>query len=155
MRGCQDYVQMASLDLFNFATCRFAPKLFANAVNFVSFRVYDFVRVSNGILTWIQKYAKNILVRTSKKRTSGHVRPAKILIRLRICAVWSESSKAILDSHGCSFLMRTTDPLIRLFGCTGWFDSSLGVHQKVRFLTLRLLCPIMVLVLVPYPTLKS
>ena len=30
--------------------------------------------------------------RNVRKRSSGHVRPVKILIRLRIRAVWSESS---------------------------------------------------------------
>ena len=31
--------------------------------------------------------------RNDKKRTFGHVRPAKIKISLRILAVWSESSR--------------------------------------------------------------
>ena len=36
-----------------------------------------------------------------------------------------------------NFFMRTTKTLIRLRGCTGWFESSLGAHKKVRILILR------------------
>ena len=61
--------------------------------------------------------------------------PAKTLIRLRKCAVWSESLlDAVLDSQRCKiFFMRTTKTLIRPRGCAGWFESSSGAHVRRTF----------------------
>ena len=75
-----------------------------------------------------------------RKPTFGHVRPAKIRISLRICAVWSESSlDAFWIAKNTKFLhgnnedadqTARTRRLIRVFvGCT---------CQKVHFLTLLL-----------------
>ena len=48
------------------------------------------------------------------------MRPAKIQIRLRFRAVWSESSLGAFRMQ--SFFMRTTETLVRLRGCTGRFE---------------------------------
>ena len=48
--------------------------------------------------------------RNVRKRTSGHVRPAKIQISLRIRAVWSESPLgAFLIAKGVNFLHAGTE----------------------------------------------
>ena len=61
----------------------------------------------------------------------GHVRSAKIQIRLRICAVWSESSLcAFWKDLTLSFIMRANKSLIRPPGCAGWFESSQGAHVR-------------------------
>ena len=75
------------------------------------------------------------LSRNVRKRTYEHVRSAKIQIRLRIRAVWSEFSlgacwiaKDVMFLHVDNKMRR----LIRVF----FFRTC----QKVRFLTLRLIC---------------
>ena len=64
-----------------------------------------------------------------RKRTLVHVRQVKIQIslRFRIRAVWSESSlAAVLIAKEQKLFMQTAKTLIRLRGCAGWFESSLG-----------------------------
>ena len=99
------------------------------------------VTVTGAILTgfsiWLPFKIKTLwcMSRNVRKRTVGHVRPAKIQIRprslIRIFAV------RILDSQGHNVLfMQTTKILIILGRSAGWFESSLGrVCQKVLFLT--------------------
>ena len=50
--------------------------------------------------------------------------------RLRIRPVWSESSLCTQwVAKDQAFLTRTAKTLIRLGGCPGWSESSLGVHD--------------------------
>ena len=44
----------------------------------------------------------------------------------------------ILDSQRCSVFMRTTKTLVRLCGCAGWFESSLGAYVR-RYVSSSLL----------------
>ena len=76
-------------------------------------------------------YNNSHLSRNVRKRVFGHVRPAKIQISLRICAVWSEVSLGTLSiAKDSKFIMRTTKTLIRPRGCTGWFESSLVAYVR-------------------------
>ena len=67
----------------------------------------------------------------SSEDTSWHVHPSKTRIRLRNHSVWS-----VLD--GCSICSQwlnvsskhKTKILIRLYGCTYWFGSSLYAHTN-------------------------
>ena len=95
-----------------------------------------------------------------RDKTNVAVRPAKTQISLGIRPVWSESSLcAQWVAKGPSFLhadsedsdqtgrmprliwvfrvqaffMRTAKTLIRLGGCPGWSESSLGVHSLCWF----------------------
>ena len=63
------------------------------------------------------------------------VRPANTQISLGIRPIWSESSLcaqwvakdlSLFFVFCCFFFMRTAKPLIRLGGCQGWSESSLG-----------------------------
>ena len=69
-----------------------------------------------------------------RKCTFGHVRPTKIqasLIRL--------FTGQSLDSQWCSV---SSGAQQRLWSdCAGWFESSVGTHQKVLFLRALLLMP--------------
>ena len=72
--------------------------------------------------------------RNARKRTFGHVRPAKIQI--------SVSDQNIHRVHfgrarTQSFCMWTTTTLIRLCECAGWFESLLGAHVRRYFLSRR------------------
>ena len=67
-----------------------------------------------------------------------HVRPAKIQISLCISAD-QNLHWCIFDSQACKVSSCRQRRPIRLRECTCWFESSLGVHQKVRFLMLRLI----------------
>ena len=73
-----------------------------------------------------------------RKRTMWNVRPAKTQIRLRIRAVWSESSLGALNTVNDPkvFFSGGQRRLIRMRGC----ESSLGAHVRNRpkeyFLTL-------------------
>ena len=81
----------------------------------------------------------NKIIRNDRKRIFRNVRTSKIQIGLRIRAVWSESSLCVFwIANDASFFTPTTKTLIRLHGCAGWFESSLGARQKVRFLSFRL-----------------
>ena len=75
--------------------------------------------------------------RNDRKLNFRHARAAKILIRLRIRAVWSESSlSALWIAKDAKFLlMRKLKIMIRPRRRLGWFESSLGgICQMVRFL---------------------
>ena len=77
--------------------------------------------------------------RNIMKRTFGHVRPVKILIRLRMRAVWSESSLgASWIAKGAKFLHadnEDSDQTARLRRLIWVFVGR--TCEKVRFLTLR------------------
>ena len=60
--------------------------------------------------------------------------PAHLLSLIRI------STWRISDSQGCRVFSCGQRTLNRLGGCPDWFESSLGSRQKIRFLTLRLIC---------------
>ena len=66
--------------------------------------------------------------------------PAKILISLRICAVWSESSlDAFRIAKDATICMRTTKTVIRLHDAQADLSLCWEICQKVRFLRLRLI----------------
>ena len=76
--------------------------------------------------------------RNVSKRTFRHVPPTKIPIRLRIRAVWSESSLGDFWIARMQSFFMWQRRLIRQRECAVWIESSLGTHhQKVRFLSLR------------------
>ena len=61
------------------------------------------------------------------KPTKWHVRPAKTQISLGIRPVWSESSLSVMKKAWVlSYPLSTQRRLIRLGGCPGWAESSLG-----------------------------
>ena len=64
------------------------------------------------------------------KRNFGHVHPAMIQISLRIRAVWSESSRGILESQGGNVSSCGLRSIVRLCGWTRWSESSLGAHVR-------------------------
>ena len=84
----------------------------------------------------------NYMSRNVRKRTSGHVHPAKIKISLSFRAVWSESSLGIFwIAKNAKFLRADNED----FDQTAWTHRLILVHvvrtyQKVRFLSLRLNC---------------
>ena len=71
--------------------------------------------------------------RNSRKRTFGHVRPANIQISLRIRRIFTGR---IWDNQGCKVSSFGQLRLIRLCGCAGWSESSLGAHIR-RYVFLR------------------
>ena len=74
----------------------------------------------------------------TNKMTVG---PAKIQISLSIRPVWSESSLCVqwvATLRTQAFFMRTAKTLIRLGGCPGWSESSLGAHSFFCFVRSRL-----------------
>ena len=65
------------------------------------------------------------------KSTFGLVRPAKIQIRLRIRAVWSESSlDAFWIAKDEKFLHASNEDSDQMHGCAGWFESSLSAYVQ-------------------------
>ena len=77
------------------------------------------------------KSCKCCINRNIRERNFGHVRPAKIQIRLRIREVWSESSlDAVLIAKKAKFLLVEKETLLRLRGCVDWLDSSLDAHVR-------------------------
>ena len=75
----------------------------------------------------------------ARKYDFGHVRPAKIQIRLRICAVWSESSEdSDQTAHLRSLIRIFTGRILDSQGCKGRTGSFERTFQKARSLTLRL-----------------
>ena len=89
--------------------------------------------------------------RYARKRTFGHVRPAKSQISLRICTVWSESSLgAFWIAKDAKCFMRTsktdqTARMRRLIWVFVWRSC-----QNVSFLTIRLIFWRCALVLAEY-----
>ena len=82
----------------------------------------------------------HILNRSMTKPTKWHVRPAKTLISLGIRPVWSESSLSAWRHLG-SFIVIATNwmhsegsdqsgwkPRLRVDGCPGWSEGSLGAQ---------------------------
>ena len=74
-----------------------------------------------------------------RKSTFGHVAQR----RFRSACAFAQSDQNLHWAHFRyprmkSFIMSTTETLIILRGCAGWFESSLGTRQKVHFLTFRL-----------------
>ena len=68
------------------------------------------------------------------KSNKMSVRPAKTQISLGIRPVWSDSSLcAQWVAKDPSFLHADTEVLIRLAGCTGWSESSLGAQPHCWF----------------------
>ena len=68
------------------------------------------------------------------KTNNVTVRPAKTRISLGIRPVWSESSLcAQWVAKSPSFRHADSEALIRLGGCPGWSESSLGVHSLCWF----------------------
>ena len=65
--------------------------------------------------------------------TKWHVRPAKTQISLDIRPVWSESSLSAWRKLG--YPLSTQRRLIRLGGCPGWSESSLGAQSFCWFCT--------------------
>ena len=75
------------------------------------------------------------LSRLTTKPTKWHVRPAKTQINLGIRPVWSKSSLSTWGKLKSLAIIRAqTKPLMRLGGCPGWSESSLGA--KVILLVL-------------------
>ena len=54
--------------------------------------------------------------------------PAKTQIRLGICPVWSVFAVCIKKAWVLSYPLSEQQRLIRLGGCPGWSESSLGAH---------------------------
>ena len=55
---------------------------------------------------------------------------------MTVCPVWSESSLCTLwVAKDPSFFMQTAKTLIRLGGCPGWSESSLGAHAILLVLS--------------------
>ena len=71
--------------------------------------------------------------RLMTKPTNRYVRPAKTQLSLGIRPIWSESLLCALRTQG--FFMRTVRTLIRLDGCPGWSESSLGAHAILLVLS--------------------
>ena len=72
------------------------------------------------------------------KASSVSVRPAKTQISLGIRPFWSESLLSAWRNLGSLPNERTVKTLIRLGGCLGWSESSLGA--QVLLLVLSCLC---------------
>ena len=66
--------------------------------------------------------------RRMKKPTKWPVRLAKTQISLGSRPVWSESLPSYEETLGLNYLLSTQLRLIRLSGCPGWSESSLGAH---------------------------
>ena len=77
-------------------------------------------------------YVQTDLSRNVGKRTLRHVRPGKIQINLRICAVWWKISlsASLIDKDTVSSCGQRR--LIRLRECVSWFESSLDACPKVH-----------------------
>ena len=76
------------------------------------------------------------LSRRTTKPTKWHVRPAKTQISLGIRQVWSEPSTCSQSvAKDQCFFWRTAKTLIRLGGCPGWSESSLGTHAILSVLS--------------------
>ena len=73
-----------------------------------------------------------VMSRNVSKRTFGQGRPAKIQIRLRIRAVWSESS---VGAFWIEFFHADSEDSIRLWGWSCSFESLLGVHIRKHVLS--------------------
>ena len=67
--------------------------------------------------------------RNVRKRTFMHVRTAKIQIRLRIL-IRIFIRRIFGSPRMQSFFTLTTNTLIRLCGCEGWFESSLSAYIR-------------------------
>ena len=94
---------------------------YQNNGNFYLWLIQQYRKISSmtvsdiAVKNWINCPHVSLNVR---KRTFEHMRPAKIQIRLRIRAVWSESSLgAVWMPKMRCFFMWTTRMLIRLRGC--------------------------------------
>ena len=71
------------------------------------------------------------------KSTKWHVRSAKTQISLGIRPVWSESLLSAWRKLGSLAIhwvhSEDSDQMIRLGGCPGWYESSLGTHSFCWF----------------------
>ena len=93
-------------------------------------------RPCKNVLMWIQ------LSRNVRKCIFGHMRPAKILISLRIREVWSESSLgAFWVAKAAKFLHADNEDSDQIAQRRSLIWVFVGhTCQKVRFLTLSLIC---------------
>ena len=69
------------------------------------------------------------------QRTKWHVRPAKTQISLGIRPVWSVFAVRMKKALALSYPMSAQWRLIRLGGCLGWSESSLGAHAILLLLS--------------------
>ena len=82
------------------------------------------------------------------KPTKWHVRSAKTQISLGIRPVWwasAQSDRSLRCPHEETLgpqlhIERTAETLIRLGGCPGWSESSLGAQSFCGFVMRRLIC---------------
>ena len=75
------------------------------------------------------------LSRLMTKPTKWHVRPAKTRISLDIRTVWSVFAVRMKKSWVLSYPLSAQRRLIRLGGCQGWSESSLGAHAILLVLS--------------------
>ena len=72
--------------------------------------------------------------RNFQQCTFGYLRPAKIQIRLRIRAVWSESSLGAFQIvKDAKFLQTDNEDSDQTSTCAGWFEPLLGVTSEGTF----------------------
>ena len=86
-------------------------------------------------------YCRLLWTSTSKNVLSWHVRSAKIQIRLRICAVWSESSLSAFWIAKYAMILHTDVIVLFQIARMHRLEWALDgrTFQKMRFLCLRLL----------------
>ena len=75
----------------------------------------------------------NEVSRIVTKPTKWHVHPAKIRISLGICSVWSVFAVRLKKAWVLSYPLSAQRRLIRLGGCPGWSESSLGAQSFCWF----------------------
>ena len=94
-----------------------------------------FAGLSSGIKgftvsSWGQQRHKS---RNMSKPTKWHVPPAKTQISLGIRPVWSVFAVRMKKAWVLSYPLSTQQRLIRLGGCPGWSESSLGTQSFCLF----------------------
>ena len=102
----------------------------------------DTPKIGNGLvqlirMDWSTRYIWVKLVNKHDKTNQMSVRPAKTQIILGICPVWSVFAVRMKEAWVLSYPLSAQQRLIRLGGCPGWSESSLGAQPHCWFCSCR------------------
>ena len=89
----------------------------------------------SGSIMFVQFSLSEYLSQLMTKPTKWYVRPAKTQLSLTIRPVWSETSPSAWRKLGSLATECTAKTRIRLGGCPGWSESSLGTQAILLVLS--------------------
>ena len=102
-----------------------------------NFRIFTVNQITTITVSLVfQQWMKIKLCHLMTKPITWHVRPAKTQISLGIHSVWSELAVGSVEALGPKLPREhTAKTLIRLGGCPGWSESSLGAQVMLLVLS--------------------